>query len=68
MFNLMFTVNFSSKDYMLEYSFSLGIIFYVVIVRHWENDEKNSVIIWGIKSEPYETYPKTKYLKNKRKI
>lgn len=53
---------------MLEYLFSPGIIFYVMIVRNWENDEKNSAIIWGIKTEPYEIYLKTKYMENKCKM
>lgn len=49
---------------MFEYLFSPGIIFYV-IVRNWENEKKNSVIIWGIEIEAYEfVYPKTKYMKN----
>lgn len=50
---------------MLEYSFSPIIIFCVTIVISWENNQEHSAVIWGIKTKPYETYPKTK---NKHKI
>lgn len=55
---------------MLEYLFSLGIIFCVFIVWNQENDEKkqNLVIVWGITMDAYKTYPKPKCMKNESKM